>query len=298
LEWQPRDWRGLHFDNPLGVAGGVDKNASAIQAWWAMGAGFVEVGTVTPRPQGPNPGRIIDRDNTAQALWNGMGFPNAGTERVRRRLALLPRPPRTPIFVNIGKNRDTANEHAAKDYAACARMLAGLADAFVINVSSPNTSGLRDLQSERALRNLLDGVRASVRQTSASQTPLLLKLSPDLSDDLCFAAVDASLMCGIDGWVVCNTTSTREPHSRFPKEGGVSGKPLAARSKHLLTNLTRHLGSARSDRLIVSVGGVLSGRDVFERLNLGADLVQVYSALVFEGPGFFRHVARLAQESD
>jgi len=287
--WQPLDWHGLHFPNRLGLAGGVDKDGELIEEWWAYGIGFAEVGTITPRPQGPNPGVIMNRDLESRALWNRMGFPGSGVDVARENLRDLPPKRRTPVFVNIGKNRETSNDDAVRDYAACMKALDGLADAFVVNISSPNTTGLRELLQPRRFQKFLGGVLAAKNKIEASTTPVLLKVSPDAEDQDLQAIVKVACDLGIDGFIATNTTLAREHGSPFPPEGGVSGAPLAARSKEVLKLIRETTGP---NRLIVSVGGVLTSDDVRERLKLGADLVQVYSALIFEGPGFFRHVAR------
>ena len=295
--WQTKEWRGQFFVNPLGVAGGVDKDASSIESWWKFGPGFVEIGTVTPEPQEPNPGKIIDRDAQAEALWNKMGFPGAGAWAVRENLNDLPYPRKTPVFVNIGKNRTTPNEDAAKDYANCIRVLGDFADAFVINISSPNTVGLRDLFQPSQFRSFLGEV-IHARDNFSPDTPLLLKLSPDLNDQDFEMVVETACELGIEGFIATNTTLQRETGLHFPIEGGVSGKPLAKKSEAVLKKLIELLGQKRSGKLIVSVGGVMTPEDVLRRLELGADLVQVYTALVFEGPGFFKRVAtRVAQRA-
>jgi dihydroorotate dehydrogenase len=291
LEWSPLSWRGLNFSNPLGIAGGVDKDAANVADWWTFGPGFVEIGTVTPLAQDPNPGKIIDRDTEAKALWNRMGFPGAGAWEVRENLRDLPLDRTTPVFVNIGKNRTTPNENASGDYAECIRILDGLADAFVVNISSPNTAGLRDLFQPVRLRAFLDPILQSRDASSSAGTPILLKLSPDLSDAELATVIGTACEAGVDGFIATNTTLDRAPGLSFPSEGGVSGGPLAHRSKQVLQKVLEILGSARKGKLIVSVGGVMSPTDVFERLELGADLVQVYTALVFEGPSFFGKVA-------
>ena len=288
--WKPLKWNQLYFPNPLGVAGGVDKDGENIEEWWAYGAGFVEIGTITPRAQAPNPGIIIQRDVEGFALWNRMGFPGSGVDLARENLRDLPPKRKTPVFVNIGKNRDTSNDDAAKDYATCMRSLDGLADAFVVNISSPNTTGLRELLQPRRFQKFLGGVMAAKNKIKASNTPVLLKMSPDADDDDLRAVVKVACDLGIDGFIATNTTLAREHGSKFPAEGGVSGKPLAARSKEVL-----QLIRAETKGLVVSVGGVLTPDDVSERLALGADLVQAYSALIFEGPFFFRAVARRMQ---
>ena len=294
--WQSREWRGHFFANPLGIAGGVDKDAASVESWWKYGVGFIEVGTITPEPQDPNPGRIIDRDVPNRALWNKMGFPGMGALHARENLRDLPYPRATPVFVNIGKNRTTPNERAAEDYASCIETLAGLADAFVINISSPNTVGLRDLFQPAAFSKFLKDVQQA-RDAHTDATPLLLKLSPDLNEDDLRMVVDTACDLGIEGFIATNTTLERQKSSPFPNDGGVSGEPLTKRSREVLKHLLEILGSRRAGKLIVSVGGVMDAGEVFKRLEMGADLVQVYSALIFEGPNFFAHVATAAQRA-
>lgn len=290
--WQPLKWKGLSFPNRLGLAGGVDKDGELIEEWWAYGAGFVEVGTVTPRAQLPNPGVIINRDLESRALWNKMGFPGSGMDVARENLRDLPPRRRTPVFVNIGKNRDTSNDDAVRDYALCMKTLSGLADVFVVNISSPNTTGLRELLQPARFQKFLGGVLAAKNKTSAPATPVLLKISPDADDQDLQRVVKLACELGIDGFIATNTTLARNHGSPFPPEGGVSGGPLANRAKEVLHLVHEAMGDARGDHLLISAGGVLSAEDVSERIALGADLVQVYSALIFEGPGFFRFVAR------
>lgn len=291
-EWNPLRWRGLEFKNRLGIAGGVDKNGASIEDWWTFGPGFLEVGTVTPRPQGPNPGRIVDRDLEHLAVWNRMGFPSQGAWHVRSNLMDLPAPRATPIFINIGKNRTTSNEEAAKDYIECIDILGDLADAWVVNISSPNTSGLRDLFKPENFRPFLESILEARTLRTTKRAPVLLKLSPDLNDDDLEFVVSTAVKTGIDGFIATNTTVAREKYLLFPSEGGVSGRPLAKRSKDTLQKLIALLGSARHDLLIISAGGIMTPEDIKERLSLGADLVQVYAALIFEGPWFFSRVAK------
>lgn len=302
LTWSPFAWRDLEFTNPLGIAGGVDKNAECIDGWWTLGAGFIEVGTVTPRPQDGNGGKILDRDKRAHAVWNKMGFPNRGAEFVARQLKGLYQPHFTPIFVNIGKNRETKLEAAHEDYIACMKALGDSADAFVINISSPNTEGLRELLQPENLQRFLEPlVKASHEnlgsRSSDQPVPLLLKVSPDITNEELKKVLDISLNLNIDGWILTNTSIGMREGLRFPSDGGVSGLPLAKRSKELLTHTIDYLGERRKGKLIVSSGGVMSPTDVFERLRMGANLVQVYSALVFNGPFFFRQVADQADLS-
>jgi dihydroorotate dehydrogenase len=284
-EWNPLEWRGLKFPNRLGIAGGVDKDALACDSWIKLGAGFVEVGTVTPLPQSANPGPTVCRDINRLALWNKLGFPSRGADFVKQRLERSSRA--APLFVNIGKNRATPNEEAASDYARLAKVFTGVADALVINVSSPNTQGLRDLQQREALHQIL---RATTQARGTWPTPILLKLSPDISAQELEDIFDVSLSNNIDGWILTNTTRSRPAGINFPVEGGLSGSPLAEIAKELLRKASGILGSKKGDRLLVSVGGVMTAQDVQERLDMGADLAQVYSALIFSGPNFFGHV--------
>ena len=288
-EWRSFTWRGLHFPNRLGIAGGVDKDAENIRAWWALGAGLVEVGTITPQAQKGNTPPVLDRDVGHEALWNRLGFPSEGVGRVKRRLEKLKRPFPAPIFANIGKNAATPLQDAHKDYIQLLEQLRGLVDGFVINISSPNTKGLRELLKPERLRDFLTPIFQSL---PAQHEPVLLKLSPDLSDEELQSALDVSVDLNVDGWILTNTSAGLREGLSFPSEGGVSGRPLASRSKEFLQKSLALLGARRNGRLVISVGGVLSAEEVSERLDLGADLVQVYSALIFQGPLFFRQVAR------
>ncbi len=288
--WKSFAWRDLTFKNPLGIAGGVDKNAENLKDWWALGCGFVEVGTVTPRPQEANPGRIMDRDLQQRSLWNRMGFPSHGGDEVFFNLNSYGPYYRTPIFVNIGKNRETPNEEAVADYLQLIDKFRPTADVFVVNVSSPNTLGLRDLQNKENLSRLVGMVMQKV--SHYQPTPVLVKLSPDIDPEVLAETV---LLChdlGVDGFVLTNTTLARPPGCKYPPEGGLSGEPLKDLSQQALQTTLRALGSKRKDKLIISAGGILTAEDVFRRLELGADLIQVYSALIFEGPGFFHQVAK------
>ncbi len=287
--WDSFSWRGMIFPNRLGIAGGVDKDAENIRGWWTLGCGFVEVGTITPLPQKGNTPPVLARDVSHEALWNRLGFPSQGVERVRRRLLNSKRPFATPIFANIGKNATTPLEQAHVDYIHLIDRLQGLVDAFVINISSPNTRGLRELLKPERLKEFLFPIFQSLPKAHA---PVLLKLSPDLEDEELERVLQISHELGIDGWVLTNTSQGLREGLTFPKEGGVSGRPLALRSKEFLRKTIKILGARRSGKLVISVGGVMSAEDVQERIQIGADLVQVYSALIFEGPMFFRRVAR------
>lgn len=291
-EWQAFEWRGMHFKNRLGLAGGVDKNAQSLKAWQELGCGFAEVGTVTPEPQSANPGKILDRSLKLQALWNKMGFPSKGMNEVFRNLEQLNQYRRTPLFVNVGKNRTTANEVAHADYLKVMTKLNPFADAFVVNISSPNTAGLRELQKPESLQRLLTPLFA----LTEGKKPLLLKISPDMDDTHFQETLLISHELGVDGFVLTNTTLERTEQMSFPKEGGVSGAPLKERSLHALRIAVNTLRPLERKSLIVSCGGVMTPEDVSQRLHLGADLVEIYSALVFQGPGFFRKVAEHIHE--
>ena len=292
--WQPLNWRNLVFPNRLGIAGGVDKDAALLSEWWSLGCGFVEVGTITPRAQSPNPGKIIDRSVRDHALWNKMGFPGGGVKEAHANILDTPRPWPTPVFANIGKNRDTSNENAHLDYQKCMNVIGSSVDGFVINISSPNTSGLRELLLPQNLKNFLSAILKARDESPTAAAPVLLKISPDMTDEEVARLAETGLALGLDGFIATNTTLARAPGSPFPPEGGVSGKPLRERSKAVLKRLAPLLGD---EHLLISAGGVLSADDVFERIDLGADLVQVYTALIFEGPGFFHQVARAASTS-
>jgi dihydroorotate dehydrogenase len=280
---------GLTFPSPLGVAAGLDKDGEHFEGLGALGFGFVEVGTLTPRPQAANPAPILARVTADRALLNRMGFPNKGAEAAARRLANR----RSAVIVgaNVGKNRETALAQAADDYAQAARILAPHADYLVLNVSSPNTPGLRDLESVARLRPLVESV-----QLVAGGRPLLVKISPELSDEDVDAVAELALELGLAGIVATNTTLRRDglrtpagevARRAWPEGGGVSGAPLKARSLEVLRRLRARVG----DKLVlVSVGGIDSADDVWERVLAGATLVQVYTGFIYGGPAWPRAI--------
>lgn len=297
--WNSLRWRHLNFSNPLGTAGGIDKNAFHIEDWWSLGAGFLEVGTVTPEPQKANSGKILDRSLKHFSIWNNMGFPNKGLDFVKKKLSCLPEKRPSPVFVNIGKNRQTPVSQAFEDYKKSLSALNPYADAFVINISSPNTKDLRTIFDENKLPRFLKSLKGLMENLN-SKIPLILKISPDETDFI--RIVDQSLEAGIDGWCICNSTKKRSIPSLFPEQGGISGKLLASQSLNLLKELNKYLSDRKIEsKLVISCGGVFTAQDVLERLQEGANLVQVYSALVFEGPSFFQSVyktvSRLKKES-
>lgn len=293
FNWDSFQWKNLFFANRLGIAGGVDKNATMTASWQRLGVGFLEIGTVTPMAQSPNPGKIFGRDWENRNLWNKMGFPNDGSEDVYYNLCQAKTELRIPVFVNIGKNRNSKNSDAENEYLFLIEKFQAIADAFVINVSSPNTAGLRELQTQAWLESLLR--RAT---TVAKGKPVLVKLSPDMDEDELQGSLKGSVAGGCSGFILTNTTLSRPPNCSFAKDGGLSGKDLAEKSKNLLKLTLSALKDKRKDLLIISVGGILCPEDVAERLALGADLVQTYSGLVFYGPEIFKDTAQLMNQPD
>jgi len=278
---------GLDFPNPVGLAAGFDKNAEVPDAMLRLGFGFSEIGTVTPRPQPGNPRPRVFRLPAAGALINRLGFNNEGLDAAAARLAARER--RGIVGANVGRNKDQPDAEA--DYAAGVGRLAPLADYLVVNVSSPNTPGLRALQGRDPLERLLGAVLAA-RTASGAAPPLLLKIAPDLTaeDEADVAAV--ALASGIDGLIVSNTTTERPPDldpSVAGEAGGLSGRPLLDRS----TRLVARMRSLTGGRLpIVGVGGVASGADAYAKIRAGASLVQIYTGLVYGGPGLVGAIKR------
>lgn len=283
---------GLTFPSPLGVAAGLDKDATWFADLCALGFGFVEVGTITALPQPGNPKPRIARIVKQRALLNRMGFPNQGATIVADRLAR--RSPRPIVGVNVGKSRAIALEDAPSDYRKAVRLLAPVADYLVLNVSSPNTPGLRDLQAHGELRSLVAEVRDELGAIDCSR-PLLIKVGPDLEDERLDAIAALAIDLHLDGVVAVNTTSDHAVLGRASDVavslggGGVSGAPLRARALDVLRRIRRVGG----DQLVViSVGGIASAEDVWQRLLAGATLVQVYTTLIYEGPGWPARVNR------
>ncbi len=292
--WNACNFKNLIFKNRIGIAGGVDKNADLLMAWESLGCGFLEIGTVTPAPQKPNPGKIIDRDLKTKSLWNKMGFPSAGAEEVFYNVRNFKEHSTIPIFVNIGKNRTTENSKAHEDYIFLLNHFSVVADAFVINISSPNTAGLRDLAKKENLDLFLNPIMQAVQDLKLSQ-PILIKLSPDLEIADLKSVLQICLNHDVDGFVLTNTTLSRNGLNKYPTEGGASGEPVAELSKLALKTAVQVCSEQKTKKLIISAGGVMTERDVFERIEMGADLVQAYTALIYEGPGFFRKVSHFAE---
>lgn len=282
----------LEFPGPVGLAAGFDKDGEALPALAALGFGFIEAGTLTPRPQPGNPGPRLFRFPAQRALVNRLGFNNAGVEAAAARFARWPALG-VPRGVNLGKNKDTPNDRAADDYLTGLTRLYGAADFFVVNVSSPNTPGLRGLQEPERLGPLLAGLRARAdalkRERGKPKRPLLfVKVSPDDGADA--AWVETVVGAGFDGIVATNTTKDRAglpPDA--PAEGGLSGAPLRERSTEMVRRLYR---AARGRLAIIGVGGVFDARDAWEKIEAGASLVELYTGFVYGGPSVARDIHR------
>jgi dihydroorotate dehydrogenase len=281
---------GLDFESPIGLAAGFDKGDVSVAGLFGMGFSHVEVGTITPRPQSGNERPRVFRLPEHHALINRMGFNNDGAAACAARLAALPPGARMgPVGVNVGKNKVTPNEQALGDYLACIDALHASADYMVVNISSPNTPGLRQLQEKDALDRLLRGCVARLRELAPGK-PLLVKLSPDLEPEALDEAVDVAIAAGVAGIVATNTTLSRagvESHPRAVEAGGLSGAPLTARS----TEVIRRVARRAAGRLpIVGSGGVMSAADAYAKVRAGASLVQVYTGFIYGGPGFAKKV--------
>lgn len=267
---------GLNFDNPLGIAAGLDKNGVALVGLFSLGFGFVEVGTVTPRAQSGNESPRLFRVTEQQALINRLGFNNHGASALASRLRELAWRP-GPVGVNLGKNKDTPNAMAVDDYLMAAQATQALSDYVVINLSSPNTPGLRALQEPEALVTLLTAVRREV------QKPLFLKIAPDLEDEAIDAVCEVVTGCHLDGLLCTNTTIARPfEHPLASQSGGLSGRPLFERS----TAVLRRAFQRTQGRLpLIGVGGVFDIDDVWAKICAGASLVQLYTGFIYGGPG-------------
>ena len=284
---------GVDFPNRVGLAAGFDKDAMGYEALGALGFGFVEVGTLTGQPQPGNPRPRLFRLPDDRALVNRMGFNNRGSADAVGRLA---RPRETVVGVNIGKTKLVPEADAIADYVASAKRLGPHADYVAVNVSSPNTPGLRDLQATEKLRPLLAAVREALNEASPERrVPLLVKIAPDLADDDVDAVADLALELGLDGIIATNTTIGREDLRSSPAAvaacgaGGLSGPPVHARALEVLRRLKARVG----DRLtLISVGGIETAEQVRERLAAGATLVQIYTAFVYEGPFIAKRLAK------
>lgn len=293
VQEKPVQVMGLHFPNPCGLAAGLDKNGECIPAFAAMGFGFVEVGTVTPRPQPGNDKPRIFRLPEANAIINRMGFNNKGVdylvEQVRKAKF------RGVLGINIGKNKDTPEEKAVDDYIHCMKKVYNHASYITVNISSPNTPGLRALQYGDALDSLLAALKAE--QTALAKqydkyVPLAVKIAPDLNEEEINSIAQCLIANNIDGVIATNTTLSREGVENLEhggEQGGLSGQPVKSKS----TEVIRLLAKALDDKLpIIGVGGITSGQDAKEKIEAGAKLVQVYSGFIYEGPPLIKDVVR------
>lgn len=285
---------GHSFKSPVGLAAGFDKNARALRGLARLGFGYIEAGTVTPRPQDGNPKPRLFRMTEDAAIINRMGFNNCGIDIFCQNLAKIFRPDRqghvigagVPLGINLGINK--LNADPLRDYPALVQRVKNYADYITINLSSPNTPGLRDLQGPGMLSRILD----NINENCPDRPPLLVKLAPDLSNESYASIVEAACQHGADGLVLTNTTLSRSDSlidSRAFETGGLSGRPLANRARSVLQIVARQ----NKGRLkLVSVGGIETGRDVFERLHLGADLVQIYTTFIFHGPAALQRIKK------
>jgi len=282
---------GLTFRHPLGLAAGMDKNAVALRAWEALGFSHLEIGTVTPRPQPGNPKPRMFRLPEDQALINRMGFNNGGAEAAAERIKAS-KHNNLIVGGNIGRNKNTANEQAVDDYLAALNAVYDVVDYIAVNVSSPNTPGLRDLQSEASMRALLQAVADEAKRLGGK--PVAVKIDPDSSKEHVQRTAALAVECGLRGIIATNTTvgrnGLRTPQARIDAigAGGLSGAPLTRRSTEVVEWVREAVGSSAS---VIGVGGVRTAQDVQDKLSAGADLVQVYSGLVYEGPAMVRQLA-------
>lgn len=292
-----KDLFGLHFSNPVGLGAGFDKNALYLRELESLGFGFVEIGTVTPKPQPGNGKPRVFRLPKDKALINRMGFNNEGVDAAARRLdkwKTIRTDSKLIIGGNIGKNKVTANEMAWKDYEICFNTLFDTVDYFVVNVSSPNTPGLRALQEKDALLNIL-GRLQQINQGKAKPKPLLLKIAPDLTKAQLDDIVDLSFEVELAGLVATNTTISRDHLTTKTKEvekmgaGGLSGKPLMEHSTEVLQYLTK---STEGKVPVIASGGIFTGADAKEKFDCGASLVQVWTGFIYEGPAIVRKICK------
>lgn len=283
---------GIRFKNPVGMAAGFDKDAKLFKELSNFGFGFIEIGTLTPKPQSGNPKQRLFRLKADKAIVNRMGFNNGGVleavERLKETHNVL-------IGGNIGKNKITPNAEAVDDYILCFDALYEHVDYFVVNVSSPNTPGLRELQDKEPLTNLLNALNTEnkkhITQRGVKGKPILLKIAPDLTDEQLLDIIDIVAVTKIDGVIATNTTIARNnlksPENLINENGGLSGKPLTARSTEVIRFLSEKSNKAFP---IIGVGGIHSEKDALEKLEAGADLIQLWTGFIYEGPGLVKRI--------
>jgi dihydroorotate dehydrogenase len=286
-----RELMGLKFKNPLGLAAGFDKNASMIEELAEFGFGFIEIGTVTPLPQPGNEKPRMFRLPQDNALINRMGFNNQGVDVVAARLKHVERKGLI-IGGNIGKNKLTPNEDAVSDYIKCFDRLFDVVDYFVVNVSSPNTPGLRELQEKEPLKHILNTLQQRNNKNDISR-PILLKIAPDLTNSQLDDIIEIVKETKIAGVIATNTTISRDnllSSENLKKEsGGLSGKPLAIRSTEVIRYLSEH---SNKSFVIIGVGGIHSPQDAIEKIKAGASLIQIYTGFIYEGPGLVKRILK------
>ncbi|NPA11032.1 MAG: dihydroorotate dehydrogenase (quinone) [Epsilonproteobacteria bacterium] len=271
---------GLDFKNPVGLAAGFDKNATMIPAWLVMGFGWGEIGAITPKPQPGNPKPRSWRHPEFEAIQNAYGFNNDGVEAVKQRVQKL-YPFVVPIGANIGKNKNTPEENAIEDYKILVNELKNSVDFFVINISSPNTPGLRDLLNAEFISKLFKELKA------LTDKPVLIKFSPDMEDEDLINLANLSVLYGCDGIILTNTTTDYDLIDTPIKKGGISGKPLAKRSYEVL----RMVASEVFGKVpLISVGGIDSPQEAYKRIKAGASLIQLYTAIIYKGPNVVRDI--------
>lgn len=285
----PVNVMGLQFANPVGLAAGLDKNGDAIDGFGQLGFGFIEIGTVTPRPQPGNPKPRLFRLPTAQGIINRMGFNNRGVDHLLANVQAAKY--RGVLGINIGKNADTPVERAVDDYLACLDKVYAHASYVTVNVSSPNTPGLRSLQFGDSLKQLLEALRLrqeDLAQQHGRRVPLAIKIAPDMSDEETVQVADALVQAGMDAVIATNTTLSRsgvEGLAHGDEAGGLSGAPLREQSTHII----RVLAAELKGRLpIIAAGGITEGRHAAEKIAAGASLVQIYSGFIYRGPALIR----------
>lgn len=285
---------GLTFPNPVGLAAGFDKDGRYIESMAKLGFGFIEVGTVTPRPQVGNPQPRLFRLIPDRAIINRMGFNNGGVDALVSNLKKLPTKRNYILGGNIGKNKTTPNDEAYKDYQICFERLYDYVDYFVVNLSSPNTPGLRELQDKEPLRKILSGL-LDYRSTQSVRRPILLKIAPDLTDGQLDDVIEITAELGIDGLIATNTTIARSPLTASQQQieeigaGGLSGRPLAERA----TEVVQYISDKSAGRIpVIGVGGIDSAESAMDKVNAGASLVQVYSGMVYAGPSLIKQIKK------
>lgn len=288
-----RELFGLQFDNPVGMAAGFDKDAKAFKEFSNLGFGFIEIGTLTPVPQDGNPKQRLFRLKKDQAIVNRMGFNNGGVDLAVERLKKNPKlghPNHVLIGGNIGKNKVTPNDQAVNDYIICFEKLFDHVDYFTVNVSSPNTPGLRELQDRKPLTHILQTLQ-DLNNKKPQRKPILLKIAPDLTDDQLMDIIGIVEDTKIDGVISSNTTISREglqsEESLVKQAGGLSGAPLTKRATEVIAFLHDESNGAFP---IIGVGGIMTAQDAIDKLNAGASLVQLYTGFVYEGPALIREI--------